>query len=98
MARFYDHPDGTVHFSAPAGGTGGGVTSEYDGPAKSADMAAYPKEHKRFLDAKRAAAEQASHASGEAAKAARDLELHRELSDETRALAHTMDEFQPEND
>jgi hypothetical protein len=41
MSEFYDHPDGTIHFRAAAGGAGGGATSVFDGVATEAHM----KEH-----------------------------------------------------
>jgi len=55
MARFYDHPTGKLHFAAMAGGHGGGATSEYDAPATSADIAAHPQAHGRYIREKAAA-------------------------------------------
>lgn len=54
MAKFYDHPQtGRLHFQAPAGGTGGGATSEWDAPATEADIRDNPREHSRYLKEKR---------------------------------------------
>jgi len=72
MARFYDHPTGKLHFAAMAGGHGGGATSEYDAPATSADIAAHPQAHGRYI-CEKAAAQKADEQS--AAKA----ELREEL-------------------
>lgn len=61
MPMFYDHPKtGKLHFSAAAGGYGGGATSFYDAPATEADIKAHHGPYGTYLVAKRKAEAEAS--------------------------------------
>lgn len=90
MARFYDHPvTGKLHFSSPAGGAGGGITSVFDAPATPADLAAYPLQHARYMNDKRAAAEKVeADAAAETETAKVVDEVKAAVADVDKVLAH----------
>jgi hypothetical protein len=66
MARFYDHPKtGVLHLALPAGGSGGGGTGEFDQIATDKLKEEYPREFARYMENKKAVAEQIPAATAE---------------------------------